>query len=176
MRWLRTTGNRGLDNQLEDTEKRLNRVEGILVTPTSTAASPVNVVSSSVTITVQQSDGTNAVVQCTTLQVDLTAGFAITANSPYATITRTADTAAPQAPGAAAAGVAIKSSNNDHVHPFSVVGGLVAYNTSTGALTVKVPMVGSDPGSPASGDLWYRTDTNMLSIYTGSAVKRVGMS
>jgi hypothetical protein len=34
----------------------------------------------------------------------------------------------------------------------------------------------SDPSSPAAGDLWFRTDTGQLSIYTGSAIKRVAMA
>lgn len=195
MRFFKTTGDKGQDKQWDYTEHRLARLEALQTGSTSQVASTQSVVTSVASgLTVQQSDGSNSQV-ATILQVDLTAGFSVTNNEPVATISRTANTIAPPAiASAAAAGASIIAANEDHTHAgvtsfngsqgavtgvasIAVAGNLIAESGSTGAvtLTVKVPMVTSDPGSPAAGDLWFRTDTGNLSIYTGAATKRVAM-
>lgn len=125
-------------------------------------------------ISAQTSDGVTALVGVDGIEIDVSAGLALSLDGTLGKISRIADIATPKASGTGAAGSGAPASNNDHVHPFSVSGGLASYNSSTGALVVNVPMLGADPGSPAAGDMWYRTDTNQLCVYTGSATKRSG--
>lgn len=184
-RYFKTTGDAGQDKQWDNTLHRLARLEALQSAPTNNPApTQVVTVSGQSGLTVQQSDGSVTVNSCTTLQVDLAAGFAITANAPYALITRTATVIVPLvASGSGSAGTSILSANEDHVHPVSgvtslaVSGALISKSGATGAvtLTVAVPILAADPGSPAAGDIWFNTTTSMLSLYTGSATKRAGM-
>src|ERR1017187_5212492 len=118
MRFFKSTGDVGQDAQWDHTEKRLARLEALQGHATSNPAPTQRVVvSGSSGLTVQQSDGTNSVIACGVLQADIAAGFSVVSATPYATISRTANSIAPLAPGTAAPGTSIISANQDHVHP-----------------------------------------------------------
>jgi hypothetical protein len=55
-------------------------------------------------------------------------------------------------------------------------GNLVIAGTLSALLGIDIEVRTSDPGAPRTGQLWYRSDTNQLSIYTGAAIKRVAMA
>lgn len=89
---------------------------------------------------------------------------------------------------AAVVGTSVQSANRDHTHKGvlsinglfgapSVVAGLniASIGVAGSSITINgadVSVVGADPGSPRTGQLWYRSDLNQLSIYTGAATKR----
>lgn len=160
--------------------KNSNGASGVVSAPavvTSVQTVPAQLV-------VQNTSGSVSVAASTVVVDDSGAGLSVTSSSGGAAkISRAATGTTPTAIAASgSAGSATQAANADHTHAgvasIAVGGGLISKSGSSGAvtLTVEVPVVGADPGSPVAGDLWFNSTTNMLSIYTGSATKRVLMS
>jgi hypothetical protein len=141
MRAAKTTGNVGLDRELDRLDKAITvNAQAIAALPVgsgkgSSVASvsvPSGASAAASTLTVEQTDGTNAVPDTSTLQADLTGSdLAISGTTPVATLARQAQTAVtPLVDGVAAQGTSTHAANADHVHP---------------AATLVIPVVTSDP-------------------------------
>ena len=174
---IRTTGDRGQDEELKRMLSRIAALEASQVTVAATAT--IQVVTSapaannaSVTVATVSGD-----VYVPTGEVDfddVAADFAVEPATGSVIVSRTACTVAPAAIGTTALpGTSTHAANADHVHAgvtSVATAGLLAGNSisAQGAVTVtvKVPSLSSDPGTNAAGDMWWNTVSGLLRYCT----------
>jgi hypothetical protein len=154
MRFLQTTGNNALDREIEDLRRLASRTPPVA---SAAAASPTPVLTIQSQVIVQSADGT-FVNQVSGLMFNTAHGFTLTSSGDFALV----DLALTPGAGISISGATIGNT------------GVLTVNGSSGAVTTTndVSLVTVDPGSPRAGQIWYRTDLNMLSIWNGSVVKR----
>jgi hypothetical protein len=169
-RYLRTTGSRGLDRELDQLRlevAELRKAVGSIAVPS--AVQSVVTPGAVAGLMITEEDG-SPVVDAVTLIVDQDTGLAVTdEGAGVASLGRTANTDVPQdVATTAAAGTSVAMSNSDHVHKLTLTG---ADGISVSGLTLalRIDLRTSDPGSPAAGQVWYRTDLEQLRIYDGAA-------
>lgn len=147
-----STGDARQDRQNADFDRRLRAIEAAIQSM-SAGSGTTSTVTTQVFQVFNVGETGGAEVSATEIMFEADA-FVVTALGTGVKVELEYGSSPANTAEAAAAGTSEAVARADHAH------------------ALRVPLKTSDPGSPAAGTLWYRTDTDELKIYTGSATKK----